>query len=74
MGGGLLNVTHEPLHYGTGCVSSRSVVVGPPGIFFQSAKGFHLLNRNRELEFDVVGAQVADDIAAAGNIASASIS
>jgi len=73
-GDGLLNVTHEPLHYGTGCVSPRSVVVGPPGIFFQSAKGYHLLNRGRDLEFDIVGAQIADEIREAGNIMSASIS
>lgn len=71
--GGQMSVNIEPLHEGIGCIEPRSIVLSPPGIFFQSAKGIHLLNRDRMLEFDVVGAAVSDEIAAAGNIRSASI-
>lgn len=66
--------TIERLHRGTGCIEPRSVVQGPPGIFFQAGKGYHLLNEGRQLEFDVIGAQVIEEFTEAGNIHSASIS
>lgn len=72
IGGGLLQLSATVRHTGTGCINPQSVVLAPPGIFFQSAKGYYLLNRGFELEADI-GAMVEDEIREAGNIASADL-
>lgn len=61
------------IHEGTGCVNPRSLVLGPPGVFFQSAKGIYLYGRSRELDYLSAGASIEDDIRAAGLIRSATI-
>lgn len=68
-GGGQLQINAELLHTGTGCIEPRSVVLGPKGVYFQSDKGYYLLNRGRELEYP--GADVEDDLRTAGNVRSA---
>lgn len=71
LGAGLLDIASEILHTDTGCIEPRSIVLGPQGIFFQSAKGLMLLARDRSLDYAASGAAVEDDIAAGGNIRSA---
>lgn len=70
-GSGLLDIASEILHSDCGCIEPRSIVLGPQGIFFQSAKGLMLLDRSRALSFAAAGASVEDDIASGGNIRSA---
>lgn len=50
----------------TGCVEPRSIAPAPDGIYFQSRRGLYKLTRQNSLEF--VGADVEDEIRAAGNI------
>jgi hypothetical protein len=73
VGGGLMQVQSELLHEGTGCLDARSIVLGPPGIFFQTAKGYYLLNRGRELDYVSAGLNAEDDFRAAGNIRGAAL-
>lgn len=54
------------VHRGTGCTNPRSIVLAPPGLFFQSAKGLYMYGRNRELDY--LGAGVEDDLRTAGTI------
>lgn len=80
----LLNVQAEALHSGTGCIEPRSVLLTPLGIMFQSAKGYYLLSRNRELgyyalsrsrdeAFSTSGSEIEEDILDGGNIRAASL-
>ena len=50
----------------TGCVEPRSVAPAPDGIYFQSRRGLYKLTRQNSLEY--VGADVEDELRAAGNI------
>jgi hypothetical protein len=42
----------------TGCKDSNSIVLGPDGLYFKSAKGIYILSRS--LESSYIGAQVED--------------
>ena len=52
-----------------GCIESRSLVVTPAGVFFQSLIGIHLLTRGLEVQF--VGQAVQDVLATYPKIRSA---
>jgi hypothetical protein len=67
------NLAIETLHEGTGCIEPRSVVLAPPGIYFQSRKGIYLLDRGRGLDFVSAGASVEDEIRGAGNVRGATL-
>ncbi len=54
------------LQRGTGCVEPRSVAAAHDGIYFQARRGFYKLTRQNSLEY--VGADVEDELRAAGNI------
>lgn len=58
---------------GTGCIEPRSVVLAPPGIMFQSPKGFYLLSRELTLDYVSAGAAVEDEIRAMGNVRAATL-
>lgn len=64
-----LSVVHE----GTGSINPRCLVLGPPGVFFQSAKGVYLYGRGRELDYLSAGASIEDEIRDAGNVRSATL-
>lgn len=70
-GGGLLTIQMETLHEGTGCIEPRSLALAPPGIFFQSAKGYYLLDRSRDLDYASAGEAIVDDIREIGNVRAA---
>ena len=70
-GSGLLQINSELLHVGVGCIEPRSVVLGEDGIYFQSSKGYYLLDRGRGLQYLPAGAGVEDEIRTAGNVRSA---
>lgn len=70
-GGGLLTLQVEVLHEGTGCIEPRSLVLAPPGIFFQSAKGYYILDRGRQLDYASAGAEIEDDVRLGGNVRAA---
>jgi hypothetical protein len=53
---------------GTGCIEPRSIVYGPPGVFFQSAKGYYLLTRGHELDYISAGAAIEDLLRESGNV------
>ena len=72
-GDGLLSLSAEVLHEGTGCIEPRSVVLGPPGIFSQTAKGYYLIDRGRQLDYISAGASVEDEIRDAGNVRAATL-
>lgn len=62
----------QVLAEGTGCIEARSVVLGPPGIFFQSAKGYYLLNRGKELDYSPPqGASIDEELRTGGNVRAA---
>lgn len=67
------NLQLSTLHEGTGCIDPRSLVLAPPGIFFQSHKGYYLLNRNKSLDYVTAGEKVEDDVREAGNIRAATL-
>jgi hypothetical protein len=67
-GGGGSNLELQVLAEGTGCIEPRSIVYGPPGLFFQSAKGFYILSRAFELDYVTAGAAIEDIIRDAGNV------
>lgn len=71
-GGGLSSLEIRTLHEGVGCIEPRSVVLGHPGIFFQSAKGYYLLGRGLEVDYET-SAPVEDLIRAAGNVRGATL-
>lgn len=57
----------------TGCMEPRSIVLGPPGIFFQSRKGYYLLSRSLSLDFTSAGFAVEDFIRQGGNVMAATL-
>lgn len=63
----------SPRHEGTGCIDPRSIVLAPPGIFFQSHKGYYLLDLSLDLDYVSAGASVEDLIREAGNISDATL-
>jgi hypothetical protein len=67
------NLQISALHEGTGCIDPRSIVLGPPGIFFQSHKGYYLLNRGKQLDYITAGANIDADIREAGNVHAATL-
>ncbi|HKY49852.1 MAG TPA: hypothetical protein VJP45_01215, partial [Candidatus Limnocylindria bacterium] len=67
------NLVLSTLHEGTGCIEPRSIVLGPPGIFFQSEKGYYLLSRGKDLAFDVAGLNIDAAIRETGNIRAATL-
>ena len=50
----------------TGCIEPRSVAPAPDGIYFQSRRGLYKLTRGNALEY--VGADIEDELRAAGNV------
>ncbi len=60
------NLQLQVLQRNTGCIEPRSVGVAHDGLYFQSRRGFYKLARGNTLEY--VGADVEDDLRAAGNI------
>lgn len=56
----------QTLQKGTGCVEPRSVASAPDGLYFQSRRGFYHLSRQNALTY--VGADVEDELRAAGNV------
>lgn len=72
-GGSPGTLSSQVLSRSTGCIEPRSVVLGPPGIFFQSAKGYYLLGRGFELDYVSAGAAIENAIRAAGNIRAATL-
>ena len=69
--GASLNIS--PRHEGTGCIEPRSIVLAPPGVFFQSHKGYYLLDLSFQLDFVSAGASVEDFLRDAGNISDATL-
>jgi hypothetical protein len=67
------NLQLSTLHEGTGCIEPRSIVLAPPGIFFQTEKGYYLLGRGKEADFANAGAPIDDDVREAGNIRAATL-
>jgi hypothetical protein len=67
------NLQLSTLHEGTGCIEPRSIVLAPPGIFFQSEKGYYLLGRGKEQDYANAGAPIDDDVHEAGNIRGATL-
>jgi hypothetical protein len=67
------NLQLSTLHEGTGCIEPRSIVLAPPGIFFQTEKGYYLLGRGKEADFANAGAAIDDDVREAGNIRAATM-
>lgn len=67
------SLSHSIIATGTGCISPRSIVHGPDGLYFQSEKGYYLLRRNFTLDYLQGGASVEDAIRSAGVIVSASL-
>jgi hypothetical protein len=67
------NLQLSTLHEGTGCIEPRSIVLAPPGIFFQTEKGYYLLGRGKEADFANAGAPIDDDVRDAGNIRAATL-
>lgn len=63
----------QVLARGTGCIEPRSVVLGPPGLFFQAEKGYYLLNRELQLDYLTAGAPVDDIIRESGNVLGATL-
>jgi hypothetical protein len=72
-GGGLLNVQTQVISETTGCIEPRSIALGPPGLFFQSHKGYYLLTRDRALDYMGAGAGVEDLVRESGNVRAASV-
>lgn len=56
----------QTLQVGTGCIEPRSVASAPDGLYFQSRRGLYHLSRQNALTY--VGADVEDELRAAGNI------
>ena len=63
----------QVLAEGTSCTEPRSIVLGPPGIFFQSAKGYYLLAGNQSLDYDSAGASIEDLEREVGNVRAATL-
>jgi hypothetical protein len=61
----------EPLHEGMGCTNPLSVVLAPPGLYFQSAKGYALLDRGRGIDYVNAGAAIDTSLKTAGLIRNA---
>lgn len=73
LGGGSLNIQTQVISETTGCIEPRSIALGPPGLFFQSHKGYYLLSRDRSLDYMGAGAGVEDLVREAGNVRSATV-
>jgi hypothetical protein len=65
-GGGGASLDLSVLQTGVGCIEPRSVVLGLDGVYFQSAKGIHRLDRGTNPTY--TGAPVEDIVNLAGNI------
>jgi len=62
--GSTLNL--QLLQRDTGCIEPRSVAPAPDGVYFQSRRGLYKLTRANALEY--VGADIEDELRAAGNV------
>jgi hypothetical protein len=58
----------QVIERGTGCLEPKSVVLAPPGIFFQSDKGVYLLNRGKQPDYVSAGAAIEERIRRMGNL------
>ena len=65
-GGAGISVDAQTISRGIGCIEQRSVVVTHVGVFFQSAKGIHMLDRGLAVQYP--GAPVEDLVRRAGNL------
>lgn len=64
--GGGASLQIQTLQRGTGCIEPGSVASAPDGVYFQSRRGFYHISRQNALTY--VGADVEDELRAAGNI------